>query len=113
MSAVRRSWTEANGGYDPDRPFGLANRKEGELELDLKRRLNDVDDELTEFRDEVTIISPVREPFDELRAYESDHTTSGLTYQIALNYVIDGYLDAIQAMFDEPELRDRLNTTVY
>lgn len=113
MSRVRQPWDEPQ---DPtERLFGQTSVETDVIYRDLFDRIDEVDGFVSDRRSDVTTISPVREPLDEIAEYfEADNPPSvSRERHLALDVTIDAMLDAIESVFDQPNLRDRLERTVY
>ena len=110
LPSARPAW---EAGFDPARLFELADDKRGARDSALRSRIGETDDLVTEYRRELTVISPAREPFDELQSYYRGYADQSDEQNLAVGVLIDGYLRALEAMFEDQAIRDRLNTTVY
>ncbi|MEZ3115900.1 hypothetical protein RYH80_08210 [Halobaculum sp. MBLA0147] len=116
MDAVRRSWADdADGGFALETLFAAAERTPRALNTELRERLDEAEALVAERQSEVTVVSPVKEPLEEVRSFADDELTPVPDHerQLALSVVLDGYLDALEATFDDDALRDRLDRTVY
>ena len=110
MPADRPRW---EGSFDVDQLFESADRPRGELDTALRSRIDETDGRLADRRQEVTDVTPAREPFDATQAYVRDQRIATTERQLATMLVVEGYLAAIEAMFDDQRVLDRLDTTVY
>lgn len=116
MDAVRRSWADdADGGFALETLFAAAERTPRALNTELRERLDEAEALVAERQSEVTVVSPVKEPLEEVRSFADDELTPVPDHarQLALSVVLDGFLDALEATFDDDALRDRLDRTVY
>ena len=112
MQSVRTGWAD---GYDEAALFEALTAEPNGLIRDVSRRLEETDEFLQSRRDEVTVDSPVREPYAEVDSYarSAADPVPPLASAAALSFAVDGYLRAIEDVFDEPTLRERLDSTVY
>lgn len=112
MSDDRPAWRD---GYDPAALFDCLDGDRRALLESLRDRRATADEAIGARRSEVTVDSPVREPFeavDEMVERESSPMPSH-PRQAALSFAVEGYLRAIENAFDEQSLRERLDSTVY
>jgi hypothetical protein len=112
MSDDRPVWRD---GYDRAALFDCLDGDRRALLESLRDRRAATDEEIGARRSEVTVDSPVREPFeavDELVEAESSPMPSH-PRQAALSFAVEGYLRAVENAFDEQSLRERLDSTVY
>lgn len=112
MQAVRTDWS---GDYEEAALFEALTDEPGRLVRGLGDRLDETDEFLRRHRNEVTVDSPVREPYAEVDSYvrSAADPVPGLARAAALSFAVRGYLGAVEGVFDEPTLRERLDSTVY
>lgn len=76
-------------------------------------RLETVDDRVSQAVGDVAEVSPAREMWEAIRALIRDQTETTQTKSAALIAVAEALLDAVEELFDNDQLRERLNRTVY
>ncbi|SEH46830.1 hypothetical protein SAMN05192561_102203 [Halopenitus malekzadehii] len=76
-------------------------------------RLEETEAVLSERRGEVSTVSPVREQYDRIKDHLSS-TPGDTRTETRVQFVVSAWmLDAVQRVFDHPELVDRLEETVF
>jgi hypothetical protein len=75
--------------------------------------LEAVDDHISEAVGEVAEVSPAREMWEGIRTMARDNTGTSQVESAALIVVAQALLDAIEALFEQDQLRKRLERTVY
>ncbi|WP_049892677.1 autotransporter outer membrane beta-barrel domain-containing protein [Halobacterium salinarum] len=76
-------------------------------------RLESVDGILNEKQDAVSTVTPARDQYDQVREHATGLQDLSPAEQRAHFFVGLQFLDAIESMFDQPELVDRLEETVF
>lgn len=79
----------------------------------LAERLEEVHDRISEERDAVATIDPALELWEQVRDAVRDDQREGAVESAAFGFVAVGLLDAIERLFDEPNLKARLERTVF
>jgi len=112
MSDDRPEWHD---GYDRAALFDCLDGDRRELLESLRDRRAAADDEIGARRSEVTVDSPVREPFEAVDGMVETESSPMPSHprQAALSFAVEGYLRATENVFDEQALRERLDSTVY
>ncbi len=110
MATARPEWT---AGYTVEELFTLAEQGRGQRDRRLGERVRAMDSTLQSQRGELTVISPARDPFDEIRDFYRTYPDQQPEQQLAVTFVLVGYLNAMEAMLDDRSVRTRLNTSIY
>ncbi|MFB6126924.1 MAG: hypothetical protein ABEJ79_06495 [Halolamina sp.] len=110
---MRQADIRWESGYELDSFFELAAADRGEQRSRLRAALSEAESTVEAERSEVTVASPARAVMDELQSHVQDTRESDEVRHAALTVVVVGLADAVETLFDHPELRDRLNRTVY
>lgn len=111
-STMRDVRIERSNTFDVDELFDRLDRSPTEQRRELGARRDEVDDRVASERRNVSTIAPAREQIDAVSASLRSTPDDELGKVVQL-YVALGVLDAIEELFEHPELVDRLDRTVF
>lgn len=106
-------YVEWDGTGDVDDLAWWLERDRVEHRQRLAERLEEVHDRIGEERDAVATIDPALELWEQVRDAVRDDQREGAVESAAFGFVAVGLLDAIERLFDEPNLKARLERTVF
>lgn len=112
-SNMREVRTEGTEGVDLDDLLDWLGEDVLVHQRRLNNRIENVDDRIVTERGNVSTIAPVREQFDVLCDHVKSIRSGDEIERVVGMYVVTAYLDAIEGLFDRPELVDRLKQTVF
>lgn len=110
---MREASVNWEGGYDLGSFLELAEADRVTQRAELKSTFSETESVLEANRGEVSVVSPVQNALAELQAYEHETRESNQVRNAAFVFVLSGFADAVQGLFDHPRLVDRLDRTVY
>jgi hypothetical protein len=102
-----------SGQFDPDRLIELWGRDPTEARRLIVDRLDDIEERIRTEQTELASVAPAREPWELAREHVGKEHVENAVRATAMAFVYEGYLDAIERLFDDPELRERLERTVF
>lgn len=110
---MREASVDWGGSYDLGSFLELAEADRVTQRAELKSTFSETESVLEENRGEVSVVSPGQDVLEELQAYKHETRESNQVRNAAFVFVLSGFADAVQGLFDHPRLVDRLNRTVY
>jgi len=91
--------------------FDLAGQERLDQQTEIRQRLTELDERVDAEREELNIVSPASDVLDELRDYARSTQKPDATSNAAVAFVVIGFADAVDGLFDREELRERLQYT--
>jgi hypothetical protein len=107
LPAAAAEWDE----FEVATLFDLAGQERLDQQTEIRQRLSEVDERVDAEREELNIVSPASDVLDELRDYARSTQKPDATRNAAVAFVVIGFADAVDGLFDRGELRERLQYT--
>jgi hypothetical protein len=110
LQSVSATW---QGQLSVSRVTELATQDIGQQRGEILDQLETVDERISASVSDMAEVSPAREMWEAVRTMVRDNTGATQVESAALIAVAEALLDAIEGLFDDDDLRKRMERTVY
>ncbi|MFD1524900.1 hypothetical protein, partial [Halolamina salina] len=99
-------------GFEITTLFDLAGKEQMlDQQTEIRTRLTELEERIDAERDELNVVSPASDVLDELRNFAQNEMKSDTTRNAAVVFVLLGFADAVEELFEREQLRERLQYT--